>query len=138
MQINEYETMVVIRPDLDDPVTYAMVERFEGIITGNGGHILVRDDWGKRKLAYLIDKHQRGHYVLLSHLAPATLVSELERNIRNDDSVIRFMTVKMADDVDVATRIEQAALERERRAEAARARAEAEEQDDEEDMDYDS
>ncbi len=106
---NEYETVVILRPDLDDAATYGLIEKFEQVITGNAGHLLIRDDWGKRKLAYPIQKHQKGHYVLISHLAPSSLVTELERRIRNEDSVIRFLTAKVADAVDVPVRLEQVA-----------------------------
>src|SRR5262245_35024347 len=102
---NEYETVIVLRPDLEDPVTYGIVERLEKVVTDHGGHILIRDDWGKRKLAYPIAKHQKGHYVLESYLAPADLVTELERNIRIEDSIMRFLTVKLADSVDVPNRL---------------------------------
>lgn len=131
---HEYETVVIVRPDLDDADTYAIVERFEKVITDNGGHMLLRDDWGKRKLAYTIDKQQKGHYVLLNHLSPAELVDELERIIRIEDRVIRFMTVILGRAIDVPERLEsaeetrkQVEAERAARLEAeARAEAEAE------------
>jgi small subunit ribosomal protein S6 len=124
---NEYETTIIIRPDLDDAQTYAIVERFESVITDNEGHMLLRDDWGKRRLAYLIGGHQKGHYVLLNHLAPAGLIVELERNIRIEDSVLRFLTVKLSDHVDVAPRLARAEEQRKLRSEEeARRKAEAE------------
>jgi len=122
---NEYETVVIIRPDLDDAITYSLVEKFEAVITENAGHLLTRDDWGKRKLAYPIAKHIKGHYVLLAHLAPPALVTELERRIRNEDSVIRFLTVKIADAVDVPGRLEQVAEQKRIREEEERRRREA-------------
>jgi small subunit ribosomal protein S6 len=77
---NEYETVVVLRPDLDDAQTYGIVEKLEKIIADNGGYLLDRDDWGKRKLAYPIAKHLKGHYVLLNHLAPAPVIAMVERH----------------------------------------------------------
>jgi small subunit ribosomal protein S6 len=135
---NEYETVVIIRPDLDDPTTYGLVEKFEQVITGNGGHLLIRDDWGKRKLQYPIAKHLKGHYVVISHIAPPSLVTELERRIRNEDSVIRFLTVQQAEAVDIPTRLEQVAeLKRKREEEERlrRERGETEPSDDLEDED---
>lgn len=123
---HEYETVIIIRPDLDDSDTNGIIEKFEGIVSDNGGHLLLRDDWGKRKMAYTIQNHQKGHYVLLSHLSPAELVSELERNIRNEDRVIRFMSVLVDREVDVPERLEVAEADRARRAEEAAARAAAE------------
>lgn len=134
---NEYETVVIIRPDLDDATTYGLVEKFEQVITGNGGHILIRDDWGKRKLAYPVAKHQKGHYVLLSHLAPASLVTELERRIRNEDAVIRFLTTRLGEVDDVPARIETAAEQRRVRAEQERLRRERGEMDDHDHDDVD-
>lgn len=124
--LNEYETVIVIRPDLDDGQTYGIVDGLEEVITGNGGHLLIRDDWGKRKLAYAVQRHQKGHYVLQSYIAPPALVSEYERKIRIEDNIIRFLTVKIADSVDVPERLEQAAEVRRVRAEEAARRAEAE------------
>lgn len=139
MLLHEYETTLIIRPDLDDPNTYGIVERIEGIIQENGGTLLLRDDWGKRKLAYAIDKHLKGHYVLLEYLAPAEMVAELERRIRITDGIMRFLTVRIADAVDVETRVAEAAELRARREEEARRRAEAEaEEASEEDEDEDN
>ena len=124
---NEYETVVITRPDMDDADTATIIEKFESVIADNGGHLLIRDDWGKRKLAYPIRKHQKGHYTLISHLAPAPLISELERNIRIEDRVIRFLTVRIADAVDVPVRLEKAEEERKVRAEQqSKAKAEME------------
>jgi len=123
---HEYETVIIIRPDLDDADTNTIIEKFEGIIANRGGHLLLRDDWGKRKMAYAIQNHQKGHYVLLNHLSPASLIAELERIIRNEDRAIRFMTVLMDSDVDVPERLEQAAEVRAPREAEAKAKSEEE------------
>ena len=75
-------------------------------------------------MAYTIHNHQKGHYVLLNHLSPAALITELERNIRNEDRVIRFMTVMMDREVDVPDRLERAAEVRAQREAEAKAKAE--------------
>jgi len=138
---NEYEIVFIIRPDLDDATTLEVIEKVESVITENGGHALTRDDWGKRKLAYPIKKHLKGHYVLVNFLAPAELIDELERRIRITDAIIRFLTVKRFDLVEVAPRLEQAAEQRRLREEEARARAAAralaEDEDEDEDEDDD-
>jgi small subunit ribosomal protein S6 len=126
---HEYETCVVLRPDMDDAVTDATFDKLEDVIDKNGGSLLFRDDWGKRRMAYDVQGHQRGHYAFLHHLAPPSLIEELERNIRIEESVLRFLTVKIIDDVDVELRIAQAAEQRRLREEAAQARAEQEEKD---------
>lgn len=123
MLSHEYETIVVVRPDIEDSSVFAIIEKFEQIVLGKAGHILDREDWGKRKLAYPIAKHQKGHYIRLLFLATSPVVAELERRIRNEDQVIRFMTVRVATEVDVPVRIEQAAVQRAQREEELKRRA---------------
>jgi small subunit ribosomal protein S6 len=120
---HEYETIIIVRPDIEDGAVFAIAEKLEEIVTGDGGHILDREDWGKRKLSYPIAKHQRGHYVRMNFLCQAALINEIERRIRNEDNVVRFMTVRLGDAVDVPTRIEEAAVHRARREEEAKRRA---------------
>lgn len=138
--LNEYETTYVARPDLTDDVMTRITTKLEGIVTTGGGTILVSEDWGKRKLAYLIKKQQRGHYIYLNYVGPSALVAEVERNLRLEDDLLRFLTVRLEADVEVderrahaeerrRLRIERmAALKAEEEAEA-RYRAEAEEED---------
>jgi small subunit ribosomal protein S6 len=102
--LNEYETIYVARPDLTDDVMTKLTERFQGIVSDNAGTLLVAEDWGKRKLAYIVAKHQRGHYIYLNYCGPASIVSELERNLRNEDQLLRFLTVKLEDDVEIEAR----------------------------------
>lgn len=142
MILNEYETIYIARPDLTEDVMTKITTRFEAVITGNAGTILVSEDWGKRKLAYIISKHQRGHYIYLNYVAPATLVAEVERTLGLEDQLLRFLTVKLEENVEIEARralaeerkrlrIERmAALKAEEEAEA-RYRAEAEEAEDE-------
>jgi small subunit ribosomal protein S6 len=123
MILNEYELVLILRPDLDDAVTQEVVDKVVSTVAENDGHLLLTDDWGSRKLAYPIKKHLKGHYFLINLLAPAALVTELERRIRITDAVIRFLTVKKTDDVDVTVRVEQAKEQQRLRDEAAAARA---------------
>lgn len=141
MILNEYETIYIARPDLTDDVMSKITSRYEQVITGNNGTILVSEDWGKRKLAYTISKHQRGHYIYLNYVGPAALVAEVERNLGLEDQLLRFLTVKLEDAVEVEARRalaeerkrlraeRMAALKAEEEAEA-RYRAEAEEAED--------
>lgn len=122
---HEYETIAIVTPDLDEGTTQATVAKFNEVITSNGAQMLAVDDWGTRKLAYPIGKHLKGHYVLYHFAADAVVIDEIERRLRIDESVIRFMTVKLAEDVDVASRME-AAEEARRRREEERRRAEVE------------
>jgi small subunit ribosomal protein S6 len=126
MLTHEYETVVIFRPDLDDAVTKDHVEKLESVIAENSGTLLLKDEWGKRKLAYPIANHLKGHYVLYNFLGPASSVAEIERRIRINDNIIRFMTVKLDENVDIPARVATAAEERARREEEAAARAAAE------------
>ena len=123
---HEYETIVIARPDLDDATVGAVLDKLESVVSDNGGHILDRDDWGKRKMAYAIDKQLKGHYIRMHLAAPATVIAELERRIRLEDQLVRFMTVQLAKAVNVEERAEAAAVIRAAREEEARKRAEAE------------
>ncbi len=139
--VNEYETNLIVRGDLDEASTYALVEKFEGLITGSGGTLLLRDDWGKRKLAYAIQRQPRCHFLILNWLGPAKMVAEFERRIRNEDQIVRFLTIRVGVAVDTEARLAQAEEQRRIRAEQAKARAEAEalaEVQGEEDEDYDN
>lgn len=142
MILNEYETIYVARPDLTDDVMTKITSRYEAVVNDNAGTILVSEDWGKRKLAYIIRKHQRGHYVYLNYVGPASIVAEMERSLGLEDDLLRFLTVKLEEDVEVEARRaladerrrlraeRMAALKAEEEAEA-RYRAEAEEAEDE-------
>ena len=77
MSVNEYELVLIIRPDLDAAQTTEIVEKVEGSIAADEGTILFRDDWGQRKLAYDIGGHQKGHYFVIQNLPKATPVAEV-------------------------------------------------------------
>lgn len=72
----------------------AVIEKFSGIITANGGEIEKTDEWGRKKLAYPIDYKTEGYYVLVNFAAAPELPRELERNFRNDESILRYMVVR--------------------------------------------
>lgn len=92
--MNQYEVLYVITPELDDETNQAVMEKFAGIITANGGEVEKTDVWGKRRLAYAIDYKTEGYYVLVAFNAPAELPRELERNFKNDERIIRYMVTR--------------------------------------------
>ena len=79
--MNKYECLYVIVPELNEEETKSVIEKFNGVITANGGMIENVDEWGKRRLAYTIDYKTEGYYVLVVFDAPAELPAELERNM---------------------------------------------------------
>ncbi len=120
----EYETIYILKPDLTEDAIAGVSEKVEGIVKQFEGVVLERDDWGKRKLAYPISRNSRGHYVRVHYVGPGGLVAELERQLRYDDSLLRFLTVKLGFDVDVEALSAAARTRAEARA-AAEAAAEA-------------
>ena len=81
-----------------------MNQKVRGVIEAGGGNLLKIDNWGKRKLAYEVKKQLKGIYLFFSYLGPAGLLEEVERNLRLTDSVIRYYSVKIAENVDPAAR----------------------------------
>lgn len=125
---HEYETTYIVQPEALESDIVRLQEKFQGIIEARNGSMLVRDDMGRRKLSYPIGKHHYGVYVLLNFAGPADIIAELERNMRNEDAVIRFLTVRNGENVDTEER-RAIAIERQRKRAELRAA-----QPDDEDM----
>ena len=89
--MNEYELVFIVHPDLDDTAFQAQLEKVKGWITDAGGQVTKVDLWGKRKLAYPIRKQREGRYVVLNTKMPATFCTTLERNLRFQEPVLRFL-----------------------------------------------
>ncbi len=92
--MNQYEVLYIITPELEEEVTKAIVEKFSGIVTSNGGEVVSVDEWGKRRLAYAIDYRTEGYYVLMTFAAAPELPKELERNYKNDESILPYMVTR--------------------------------------------
>ena len=101
----EYETIFILKPDVTNEVIGATNSKIRGVLEAGGGTLLKIENWGRRKLAYEVKKQLKGIYVFLRYLGGAGLVEEIERNLRLTDSVIRHYSVKIAENVDAATRI---------------------------------
>lgn len=90
--MRKYETIFVLKPNLEEDARKELVERFTDIIN-NDGEVTNVDEWGQRRLAYEIDKIRDGYYVFVEFKANTELIAELERNYRIVDEVIRFIVV---------------------------------------------
>lgn len=90
-----YESIFIINPNLPDEETAGVIKKMQDVVAKQGGEMLKFEDWGKKKLAYEIKKHKRGHYAFFQFKAAPTAVSELERTYKLTDSVIKFLTVKL-------------------------------------------
>jgi len=95
--VNKYEVLYIITPEITEEATKAEIEKFSGIVTANGGEVTAVDEWGKRKLAYEIDYKSEGYYVLMTFLSAPEFPSELERNFKNDESILRYMVTRVAE-----------------------------------------
>lgn len=142
--MHEYDTTFIVQPEITEEGREALIERLGALLERSGATPLDVDDMGKKKLAYEIRDFQKGHYLAFFYLDDGKAVAELERTMRLDESVLRFLTVRKKDEViDVETRkaraveaerirkeraVERAQREAEERAarEAARIEAEAE------------
>jgi small subunit ribosomal protein S6 len=98
----EYETIFILRPDLANDAISAVNAKVRGVIETGGGKLLKVENWGRRKLAYEVRKQLKGIYLFWKYLGSAGLVEEVERNLRLSDQVIRYYSVKVANNVDVA------------------------------------
>lgn len=98
--MRKFETLLLLSPELSGDARTGLLEGFKAIIEREGGKVLVEDQWGMRDLAYPVQKQMRGFYMRYEYAAPPTLVAELERNIRIAEGVFKFLTVKLADDVE--------------------------------------
>lgn len=90
-----YESIFIINPNLSDDETGAIIKKMQDIVTKQGGELLKFEDWGKKKLAYEVRKHKRGHYIFFQIKAAPAVISELERNFKLTDGVIKYLTVKL-------------------------------------------
>ncbi len=93
--MRKYETLYVVRADLEAEKTQELVSRFQGVVTENGAEACEVNEWGKRRLAYEIDGAREGYYVLMTYTAPTDLSRELERLFRISDDVMRYITVRV-------------------------------------------
>jgi small subunit ribosomal protein S6 len=136
--VREYELNIIIQPEISEEGSATILSHLYELLEAGSSIRLLCDDLGKRKLAYEVNRFQKGHYYLLSFLDPGPVVAELERVLRLEESVLRFLTVKVNDDVtDIEGRVAEAKEREEelakraaekatREAEEAKSRAEAE------------
>jgi small subunit ribosomal protein S6 len=97
IEMPQYETMYILRPDLGDELVDRAIERYQGLLREQGVEDLDTQHRGKRRLAYEIKKHREGVYVQMNYSAPSTAIAVLEKAMRLSDEVIRYMTIKPED-----------------------------------------
>ncbi|HUK58010.1 MAG TPA: 30S ribosomal protein S6 [Stellaceae bacterium] len=90
-----YETIFIARQDISSAQVDALADQFTAILGEQGGQVTKREYWGLRNLAYRIKKNRKGHYILFNVDAPPAAVSELERNMRLNEDVLRYLSIRV-------------------------------------------
>ena len=99
--MNRYETIYIVNPNLDADSLKEIIDKFSDIVKKLKGSMVKINEWGKRKLAYEIKKFDKGYYVVFDFCGLPGLVSELERNLKLDDRILKYLTVKIDEDAEV-------------------------------------
>lgn len=98
--MREFDTTFIVQPEISEEGREALILRLRGVLERSGAVPLEVDDMGKKKLAYEIRKFQKGHYLAMLYLDTGKSVAELERALRLDESILRFLTVRKHDHVE--------------------------------------
>lgn len=93
-----YESAVIINAALEDEQIESVISRIKDTITNNGGEIVDIENWGRKRLAYMVKKSKIGYYVFFRITAPSSLITKLERSYTLDENILRFLTVKLDSD----------------------------------------
>ena len=100
MSMRFYETLYLLPPDLSEDDYQEIIQKFNTLIEKQKGVVIKVDVWGKKELAYRVKKFDKGYYVLLQFCGRPGITAILERDLRLDDRVMKFHTVKLADEAD--------------------------------------
>lgn len=95
MKESNYETAAILNAALDDTQIEVLIEKIKTLIQQNNGNIIEIDNWGRKRLAYMINKHKVGYYIFIRFSAPTDLISKMERMYKLDENIIRFLTIKL-------------------------------------------
>ncbi|MBN2419001.1 MAG: 30S ribosomal protein S6 [Deltaproteobacteria bacterium] len=98
--MRHYEIIYIVNPNLNADDYHELVKKYSEIIVNNKGVIVKTEEWGKQRLAYRIRKFYNGIYVYIEFCAQANSIADLERNLKLDDNILKFQTVKLADQAD--------------------------------------
>lgn len=98
--MNHYETIYIVNPTLDDDALKEAIEKFSDLIKKLKGFIIKVNEWGKRKLAYELKQFDKGYYVVVDFCALPKMVRELERNLKLDERILKYITVKIDENID--------------------------------------
>lgn len=102
--LREYEFTVITNSQLSDEDSKKLIEKYEGILGSDGGQVIKKEDWGTKKLAFPINKNFRGRYFHYDLTAKPENLAETERLMRIDENVLRYLSVRIGEDVDIDVR----------------------------------
>jgi small subunit ribosomal protein S6 len=114
--VRDYETIVLLKPDTADAAVKALAKKVEKVLEGKPGKVAKKDDWGVKRLAYPIKKEKKARYLFWSYAQAPNVLGQLDRAIRFDENILRYMTVTVGEhgktkkkDVEKAKKMEKAA-----------------------------
>ena len=90
-----YETTFIVNATLDDAQIDAVIEKVKDLIVKNGGEVRSQEKWGRKRLAYTVDKKNNGFYAFLEFTAPGDLIAKLDRHYQLDEQIIRYLTIQL-------------------------------------------
>lgn len=90
-----YESIFIVRPSLSEEDTNKIIDKMKGVLERSGASLLKMENWGKKKLAYEVSRERKGTFVYFHFRSGGEVVGELERSYRLEDSVIKFLTVRL-------------------------------------------
>ena len=91
--MRRYETVFIANSELTDEDRQSLIDKMQGLLPEDQAMLVKLDEWGNKRLAYEVKKQTRGYYVLMDYCGDGVLVKELERNMRLDDRILKYMTV---------------------------------------------
>lgn len=100
--MNCYETLFVVKPTLTEQEIASQVTKIKDVLVKEGAELIATDDMGMRKLAYAVAKQNRGYYTVLYYKADGSKIAEIERNLKINEDIIKFLTVKYGSKKEVA------------------------------------
>lgn len=139
--MREYETLFIVKPECQETALKKLTDRIGAVISSFNGEIIRQNDVGIRSLAYEIEKQKKGRYVCYDYAGQSGTVAEIERLLRLDENIMRFLTVTLSEEVDVEARkrqIEEAKAALHKATAAANDDASSDERDDNESSEEES
>lgn len=98
--MKQYETIFIVHPNLNDEECKEVIKKFGGLLERYKGVLVKVEEWGNQRLAYRVKKSDRGHFVLMSYCADPGLIPDFERDMKLDDRILKYQSVKISDHAD--------------------------------------